>query len=58
MNLKNSQLKNDFKNYVCNVCDQTNYNPEVMLYSSNKRREVGQLISNQQDLRIGDNAVI
>lgn len=56
--LRDAHLKNNFTDYICNACDQTNYNPEVLLYSSDKNRKVGQIISNKTDIRIGDNAAV
>ena len=39
-----------FNDYICRHCDQTNYNPEVLLYANNPTRKVGQITSNQEDI--------
>lgn len=40
-----------FDDYACRNCDQTNFNPDVLLYKSNPAREVGQITSNRRDIR-------
>jgi radical SAM protein with 4Fe4S-binding SPASM domain len=46
--LREAHRAGDFDDYICKTCDQTNHNPDVLLYHSNPDREVGQLISNAQ----------
>ncbi len=41
---------NDFTNYVCRDCDQTNFDSSVLEYATNKSRRVGQITSNRQEL--------
>lgn len=45
-NLREAHRDRQFLDYICKDCDQTNFNPGVLLYHSNPEREVGQLISN------------
>jgi hypothetical protein len=40
----------NFEGLLCNDCCQTNYNPEVLVYASNKERGVGKLNSNLKNL--------
>jgi radical SAM protein with 4Fe4S-binding SPASM domain len=40
-----------FDEYPCKNCDQTNFNPEVLLYKSNQARQVGQITSNRKTIR-------
>jgi len=39
-----------FNDYICKDCDQTNFNPDVLIYSNNPDRKVGQLTSNNKAL--------
>jgi radical SAM protein with 4Fe4S-binding SPASM domain len=49
--LREAHTKRDFNGYICQMCDQTNFNPEVLLYKSDSSREVGQITSNKKDVR-------
>ncbi len=46
--LRAAHRKNWFDNHICRNCDQTNYDPGVLLYASNPTRRVGQITSNQE----------
>ena len=46
--LREAHSKNDFSNYICKDCCQTNFREDVMIYSSNKEQKVGQLTSNRR----------
>jgi radical SAM protein with 4Fe4S-binding SPASM domain len=48
--LKKAHETKEFKGYLCENCDQINFNPDVLLYVSNKKRKVGQITSNMEDL--------
>lgn len=48
--LRDAHNKGDFSGYKCKFCDQTNYNPEVLLYANNPTRKVGQITSNQAEI--------
>lgn len=48
--IKEAHLKGDFSKYICQNCDQTNYNPDVLIYANDKTRKVGQLTANKGDL--------
>lgn len=41
----------DFKGYICENCDQINLDTSVLLYASNKKRKVGQITSNFEDMK-------
>jgi radical SAM protein with 4Fe4S-binding SPASM domain len=49
--LRKAHRAGNFKDYACLNCDQTNFNPNVLLYKSNPLREVGQITSNRRDIR-------
>ena len=49
---KAHKLKN-FSGLLCENCCQTNYNPDVLVYASNKERGVGKLNSNLKNLYEG-----
>ena len=40
-----------FTDYICAECDQTNFDPDVLLYANNPTRRVGQITSNQKDIQ-------
>lgn len=40
--IQNKHKKNDFKDLICENCDQTNKDDNVLVYKSNSRRVVGQ----------------
>lgn len=42
-----------FKSYLCYNCDQTNPDPSVLLYATNKERRVGKLAPNLKDITLG-----
>lgn len=46
--IKEAHYNKDFQGLICQNCDQTNYNPDVLVYKSNQSREVGQITSNQK----------
>jgi radical SAM protein with 4Fe4S-binding SPASM domain len=46
--LREAHKSGDFSLYPCKDCDQTNTNPNVLLYKSNPLREVGQVTSNMR----------
>lgn len=48
--LKKAHETKEFKGYLCENCDQINLDPDVLLYATNKKRKVGQLTSNLEDL--------
>ncbi len=50
--LRSAHRKGKFDNYICQNCDQTNYNPEVLLYANNPTRRVGQITSNQEEIHV------
>lgn len=39
--IQEKHKNNNFSNLICSNCDQTNYNPDNLVYSSNKNRKVG-----------------
>jgi radical SAM protein with 4Fe4S-binding SPASM domain len=49
--LREAHSKGDFSKHICSMCDQTNFNPNVLLYKSDSSREVGQITSNKKDVR-------
>jgi len=51
--LREAHNKKDFSNYICKDCDQTNFDPGVLLYASNPDRKVGQITSNRKDITNG-----
>ncbi|MFA5878123.1 MAG: radical SAM protein [Candidatus Staskawiczbacteria bacterium] len=51
LRIKKAHETGNFEGYLCKNCDQTNYNSSVLIYASNKTREVGKINSNLQDLR-------
>lgn len=44
------KIKN-FKGLLCEKCDQINYDPNVLLYATNKKRRVGRRTPNLEDMR-------
>lgn len=48
--IQEAHLKNDFTGLICSKCDQTNPDPGVLIYSSNKDRKVGMLTPNLNNL--------
>ena len=48
--IKKAHKDSKFRGLLCERCCQTNYNPEVMVYASNKDRGVGILNSNLKNL--------
>ena len=48
--LRYAHRKKDFSNYICRKCDQTNFNPTVLIFASNDKRRVGQITSNMADI--------
>jgi radical SAM protein with 4Fe4S-binding SPASM domain len=50
--LRHAHEKGFFGNHICRDCDQTNYNPEVLLYANNPTRRVGQITSNQETIHV------
>lgn len=51
LKLKKAHETGNFKGYLCENCDQTNYDPSILLYSTNKERSVGKMNTNLKDLR-------
>jgi radical SAM protein with 4Fe4S-binding SPASM domain len=49
--LRWAHRNNKFDPYPCQYCDQTNHNPEVLIYKSNASREVGQITSNRKCIK-------
>lgn len=49
--LREAHRDGNFYGYACWNCDQTNFNPDVLLYKSNQNRKVGQITSNRMDIR-------
>jgi len=49
--LQKAHKDKNFKGYLCENCDQINFDPDVLLYATNKKRKVGKLISNFEDLK-------
>lgn len=45
--LREAHHNNDFSNYICKDCCQTNFRDDVLIYSSNSSQKVGQLTSNR-----------
>lgn len=50
LKIKKAHEVGNFKGYLCEKCDQINYDPSVLVYATNKERRVGKLNSNLQDL--------
>lgn len=48
--LREAHKNRQFEGYSCQHCDQTNYNPDVLVYSNNIHRRVGQLVSNEENI--------
>lgn len=46
--LRDAHRKKEFDKYPCFRCDQTNFNPNVLLYANNPSRQVGQITSSSQ----------
>ena len=46
--LREAHHSRDFSNYICKDCDQTNFREDMLIYSSNADRKVGQLTSNER----------
>lgn len=51
LKIKKAHETGNFKGYLCEKCDQTNYDPSVLVYSTNKERAVGKMNSSLLDLR-------
>lgn len=51
MDLRRAHENLNFSQYVCKDCDQTNFDPSVLLYASNSNRKVGQLTSNESEIK-------
>jgi hypothetical protein len=51
LKLKEAHETGNFKGYLCENCDQTNYDPSVLIYATNKKRKVGKINSNLQDIQ-------
>lgn len=49
--LKLAHQTKNFKGYICENCCQINLDPSVLLYASNKKRKVGQITSNFEDMK-------
>lgn len=48
--IKHKHKVGDFSDLLCENCCQTNFNPDVLVYASNKERGVGKLNSNLKNL--------
>ena len=48
--IRKAHKRLDFKGLLCYNCCQTNYNPDVLVYASNKERVVGKMNSNLKSL--------
>lgn len=48
--IKTAHKNRNFKGLLCDNCCQTNYNPSVLVYATNKERAVGKLNSNLKNL--------
>lgn len=48
--VRKAHKNNNFKGLLCENCCQTNYNPDILIYASNKERAVGKLNSNLKEL--------
>ena len=49
--LRKAHKTKNFKDYLCYNCCQTNYDPSVLLYATNKKRKAGRTNANLQDLK-------
>jgi len=49
--LRKAHRNGDFGKYICQYCDQTNSDADVLLYASNKERHVGMITSNRKDVK-------
>ena len=49
--LKRAHQTKSFKGYLCYNCCQTNCDPSVLLYATNKKRKVGKINTNLQNLK-------
>jgi radical SAM protein with 4Fe4S-binding SPASM domain len=49
--IRKSHRDKNFKGSLCYNCDQTNSDPSVLLYASNKQRSVGKLTTNLKDIK-------
>lgn len=49
--LRQAHKIKDFKGLLCENCDQINYDPDVLLYATNKKREVGQITATLKDMK-------
>jgi wyosine [tRNA(Phe)-imidazoG37] synthetase (radical SAM superfamily) len=49
--IKRAHREGNFKGLLCENCCQTNFNPDVLVYATNKERGVGKLNSNLKNLR-------
>jgi radical SAM protein with 4Fe4S-binding SPASM domain len=41
----------NFKGLLCENCDQINYDPDVLLYATNKKRKIGQITATLEDMK-------
>lgn len=48
--LKKAHQTKNFKGFLCENCCQTNYDTSVLVYATNKEREVGKINTNLQNL--------
>jgi len=49
--LRTAHREGNLYGLACWNCDQTNFNPDVLLYKSNQNRQVGQITSNRRTIR-------
>jgi len=49
--LRLAHREKNFDGYICQHCDQTNFDSNVLLYASNPNRRVGQITSNKADIK-------
>jgi radical SAM protein with 4Fe4S-binding SPASM domain len=48
--LRKAHREGNFKDYICQYCDQTNFDPTVVVFANNPERKVGQITSNKKDM--------
>ena len=48
--LRRNHKDRNFDDYICKNCDQTNFDPTVLVHKSREDRKVGQLTANMRDL--------
>ena len=51
--IKKAHEERNFQGLICYECDQTNFDPTVLVYASNKDRIVGKLNTTLVNLREG-----